>query len=48
VRALLIDKDNSPQWQPATLDAVTPAHVAEHFRAPWGQNPLAGLGQRQG
>lgn len=35
VRALLVDKDNQPTWQPATLAAVTPEWVAEHFSSPW-------------
>lgn len=35
VRALLIDKDKTPQWTPATLAEVTPAWVEEHFSAPW-------------
>ncbi|HEY1078239.1 MAG TPA: enoyl-CoA hydratase/isomerase family protein [Fontimonas sp.] len=46
VRALLIDKDNRPNWSPATLDAVTAEHVAAHFVAPvWptGTHPLADL-----
>jgi enoyl-CoA hydratase/carnithine racemase len=33
VRALVIDKDNAPQWNPPTLAQVTPAMV-EHFFAP--------------
>jgi len=28
VRALLIDKDNNPIWQPNTLDEITPSHIA--------------------
>ncbi|WP_147915438.1 enoyl-CoA hydratase/isomerase family protein [Ruania zhangjianzhongii] len=31
VRALLVDKDNAPQWQHASLAAVDPAHVARLF-----------------
>lgn len=31
IRAQLIDKDKSPRWNPATLDAVSPALVAAHF-----------------
>ncbi len=31
VRALLIDKDNKPQWRPARLDDVTPAMVDAYF-----------------
>jgi len=34
VRALIIDKDNSPQWQPATLDAVSDDQVAAYFAPP--------------
>lgn len=31
VRALLIDKDKSPQWRPKTLEEVTPEQVAGYF-----------------
>ena len=35
VRALVIDKDNAPQWNPPTLDAVTPEMVAWFFAPVW-------------
>jgi len=35
VRALVIDKDNAPQWQPATLDEVTPEMVDAFFAPVW-------------
>jgi enoyl-CoA hydratase/carnithine racemase len=35
VRALVIDKDNAPKWNPATLDAVTPEMVARFFDTAW-------------
>ncbi|MCB5182400.1 enoyl-CoA hydratase/isomerase family protein [Streptomyces sp. SMC 277] len=35
IRAQVIDKDRTPRWTPATLDAVTDAEVARHF-APLG------------
>ena len=31
VRALIIDKDNAPRWNPPTLDAVSAADVERHF-----------------
>lgn len=31
VRALLVDKDKSPRWQPASLAEVTKARVADYF-----------------
>jgi enoyl-CoA hydratase/carnithine racemase len=44
VRALLIDKDKKPRWQPATLDDVTAAHVDAHFIPRHaGPHPLADL-----
>lgn len=45
VRALLVDKDKNPQWQPATLEAVEPARVAAHFQLPddYDRHPLADL-----
>jgi len=32
VRALLIDKDQKPKWNPATIEGVTPEMVAAHFK----------------
>jgi enoyl-CoA hydratase/carnithine racemase len=42
VRALLIDKDMQPKWNPATVEALTEAHIASHFLSPRtdGKNPL--------
>lgn len=34
IRALLVDKDKNPQWQPASLAAVTPELVESHFQRP--------------
>jgi enoyl-CoA hydratase len=31
VRAVIVDKDNTPQWRPATLAEVTDAEIARHF-----------------
>jgi enoyl-CoA hydratase len=31
IRAVIIDKDNRPQWRPATLAEVTAASVERHF-----------------
>ncbi|MBJ7310325.1 enoyl-CoA hydratase/isomerase family protein [Rugamonas sp. CCM 8940] len=35
VRALVIDKDNAPQWKPATLAGVTSAMVERFFTPVW-------------
>ncbi len=35
VRALLIDKDQSPKWQPATFEEVTPEWVDSYFTPLW-------------
>jgi len=35
VRALVIDKDNAPQWNPPSLDLVTDAMVARFFAPVW-------------
>lgn len=46
IRALVIDKDHSPKWQPAQLEDVTPAMVDAFFMSPWvaGEHPLRHLG----
>jgi enoyl-CoA hydratase len=33
VRAVIVDKDNAPRWQPAALCDVSEAEVARHFEA---------------
>ncbi|AWL12074.1 Enoyl-CoA hydratase [Saliniradius amylolyticus] len=47
VRALLIDKDNRPQWQFTSIEAVTDEVVDAHFVSRWSENnhPLANLGK---
>lgn len=39
IRALIIDKDGAPSWEPATLAEVTPAMIEAHF-APLGAREL--------
>ena len=45
VRALLIEKDNQPKFEPATLAEVKSDFIAAHFAAPCGNaaNPLSYL-----
>ena len=45
IRALLIDKDRSPRWNPATLAEASPEWVERFFLAPWPRDahPLADL-----
>lgn len=35
IRALLIDKDKQPKWNPATLEEATDAWVQRFFQIPW-------------
>ena len=45
VRALLVDKDRNPRWQPTSLPGVTDAAVAAYLNSPWSatDHPLADL-----
>jgi enoyl-CoA hydratase/carnithine racemase len=45
VRALIIDKDNSPHWMPQRIEDVTDTMIDALFRARWteGTHPLANL-----
>lgn len=47
IRALVVDKDHQPKWNPARLDEVTPARVRAFFDSKWPRedHPLAGLGR---
>ncbi|WPG40089.1 enoyl-CoA hydratase/isomerase family protein [Variovorax sp. EBFNA2] len=38
IRAVLVDKDRNPRWNPATLEEITPAFVDDHLR-PRGEMP---------
>ncbi len=46
VRALAVDKDHAPRWNPARLEDVTPDMVAPFFVSPWpaAAHPLRDLG----
>jgi enoyl-CoA hydratase len=45
IRALVVDKDRKPKWNPARLEDVTPEMVAGFFISPWPAHahPLRGL-----
>lgn len=47
IRALVVDKDNAPCWQPARIEGVTPAMVQPFFTSPWPahSHPLRALGR---
>lgn len=47
IRALLVDKDKSPKWNPATLAQATPAWVEKFFVLPFSakEHPLYQLGE---
>ncbi len=35
IRALAVDKDQQPRWNPSSIEAVTPAQVSAFFESPW-------------
>ncbi|MFG6487942.1 enoyl-CoA hydratase/isomerase family protein [Roseateles sp. BYS78W] len=45
IRALAVDKDHAPRWQPASVAEIDAAEVAAFFVSPWGgdQHPLRDL-----
>ena len=45
IRALAVDKDHQPRWQPARIEDVTPAMWQAFFDSPWPAwgHPLAAL-----
>ncbi|MDA8443771.1 enoyl-CoA hydratase/isomerase family protein [Paracidovorax valerianellae] len=45
IRALAVDKDHAPRWNPARIEDVTPEMVAPFFDSPWPAHahPLAVL-----
>ena len=45
VRALIVDKDNRPQWRPPRIEEVSESMVDAFFQDPWpaDRHPLADL-----
>ncbi len=43
VRALLIDKDQSPKWNFANVQSIDADFIERFFEAPWSDNPLADI-----
>ena len=50
IRALAVDKDHAPRWQPQRWEDVNEAMVAPFFESPWpiGEHPLRDLGANTG
>jgi len=48
IRALLIDKDQRPRWQPQTLAQISEQWLEGYFKSPWKRHdhPLADLGSQ--
>ncbi len=46
IRALAVDKDHAPKWNPAKIEDVTPEMVQPFFESPWpaAAHPLQHLG----
>jgi enoyl-CoA hydratase len=46
IRALAIDKDHAPRWNPQRIEDVTPGMVQAFFASPWPAHahPLRHLG----
>ena len=46
IRALAVDKDHAPKWNPSRIEDVKPADVAAFFESPWtaDRHPLKALG----
>jgi enoyl-CoA hydratase len=46
IRALAVDKDHQPRWNPARVQDVVPEQVAAFFESPWPAHahPLRALG----
>jgi len=45
IRALVIDKDNSPNWHPTKISEITSDMIDPFFVSPWGESehPLSEL-----
>jgi len=45
IRALAVDKDHAPRWNPTRIEDVTPEMVSPFFESPWPEHahPLRGL-----
>ena len=45
IRALAVDKDNSPAWNPARIEDITDDMIDPFFTSPWpaDQHPLKDL-----
>jgi enoyl-CoA hydratase len=46
IRALAVDKDHCPRWNPLRIEEVSPAHWRPFFDSPWPvhAHPLRHLG----
>ena len=49
IRALAVDKDHAPRWNPARIEDVRPEDVAKFFDSPWPMHahPLRDLSDRE-